>query len=330
MRFILMYMKEHRALYFNYLLLCLLFFSTFYLYDLSLQPFLDSLLFSCFTLVIWTLYAARRDNRHHRQLQLLLKQEMIDSHSYQQLTEGQTQIIRDYQQLLIKVGKENQQLKNQALEEQQELLDYYAMWSHQIKTPLAALQVLIQTQPDAVPQMKNEVATIDGYLTMMLHYLKMATIEQDLVLKRINIYPVVKQVVRKYAMFFIQKDLSVDLENFTKEVVTDEKWLSFILEQLIFNSIKYTNQGMIRIFMIDDRLVIQDTGIGILAQDLPRIFESGYTGFNGRGNQKATGLGLHMSHEIAKKLSIELDVASQVGVGTKVTLTFNQRERIVE
>ena len=127
-------------------------------------------------------------------------------------------------------------------------------------------------------------------------------------------------------MFFIQKELSITLEPIEKVIVTDEKWLTFILEQIIFNSIKYTKTGGIIISLTDDTLVIQDSGIGILPQDLPRIFESGYTGFNGRQHQKATGLGLHMSQNIASKLGINLEIESEVGIGTSVFITFSQYE----
>lgn len=329
-RFIKKYLRDHCVTYFVYLGLVALFLFTFFLYELPLLPFLDSLLFTSFGLLIWTIYDIQKNYRVHRQLLHLIQQESVNHQDYSGLTIGSTQLVQDYQQLLEKLSQENDRLTHDLVTEQQRLLDYYSMWSHQIKTPLAALQVLIETQPDAINQMKNELITIDGYLSMMLHYLKLTNLEQDLILKKVAIYPLVKQVIRKYALFFIQKDLRINLEAFDKEVVTDEKWLVFILEQLIFNSLKYTNQGTISISLKNNALVIEDTGIGILAQDLPRIFESGYTGFNGRSHQKATGLGLHMSREIADKLGITLSITSTVGVGTKVTLVFNQQPIYIE
>ncbi|MGO3732701.1 MAG: sensor histidine kinase [Vagococcus sp.] len=323
-QFLLRYLKDHKSLYSVYAFLCVLLGFTFYLHALEFAPLYDALLFTSFILLMWTIVDARKTYLAHQKLVLLLNQEQIDNQTYQHLDIGTTLLNQDYQQLVKKISKDNQALSHELMTEQQKLIDYYGMWSHQIKTPLAALQVLIDTQPNETSYMKNEIATIDGYLSMMLHYLKMTNIEEDLVLKTVDIYQVVKQIIRKYALFFIQKDLRVDMTPFTKYVVTDEKWLSFILEQLIFNSIKYTNSGVITIYLKEDALVIQDTGIGILAQDLPRIFESGYTGFNGRENKKATGLGLHMSQEIAKTLGVTIGIESELSVGTTVTLTFEQ------
>jgi len=301
-----------------------MFLFTFFLYDLALLPFMDGLLFVLFMLFIWTIIDVRKKFKEHRALEAIIIQESIDNQLLQQLNIGKEILCQDYQTLLKKVSQENQQLEHRLIKEQQALLDYYAMWSHQIKTPLAALQVLVETEAESTTKIKNEIATIDGYLSMMLHYLKMTNLEDDLVLKRLDVYEVIKKVIKKYRMFFIQKDLSVDIEPFSKEVVTDEKWLLFILEQVIFNSIKYTQLGGIKLFLEDDTLKIKDSGIGILPQDLPRIFESGYTGFNGRQHQKATGLGLHMSQTIAKHLGIDLGIDSEVGKGTTVSLTFSQ------
>ena len=329
-QFVCQYLKENRMMYWMFVLVSGMFLFTFFLYDLALLSFMDGLLFVLFMLIIWTIIDVRKKFKEHKALEAIIIQESIDNQLLQQLNIGEEIFCQDYQTLLKKVSQENQQLEHRLIKEQQTLLDYYAMWSHQIKTPLAALQILVETEAESTTKIKNEIATIDGYLSMMLHYLKMTNLEDDLVLKRVDVYEVIKKVIKKYRMFFIQKDLSVDIEPFSKEVVTDEKWLLFILEQVIFNSIKYTQSGGIKLFLEDDTLKIKDSGIGILPQDLPRIFESGYTGFNGRQHQKATGLGLHMSQTTAKHLGIDLGIDSEVGKGTTVSLTFSQFESMYD
>jgi len=329
-QFIWQYVKENRIIYTMFFLMSGLFLLTFFLYDLPLLPFKDGLMFVLFLLIIWTILDVRKKYKEHQALSAIIKQETVDNQLYQQLDIGETILCKDYHVLLKKVSVENHQLEYRLMKEQQTLLDYYAMWSHQIKTPLAALQVLVETEPESTLKIKNEISTIDGYLSMMLHYLKLTNLENDLILKRVEIFETVKKVVKKYRMFFIQKDLSVDIVPFSKKVITDEKWLLFILEQVIFNSIKYTKSGGVTIFLEDDTLKIKDSGIGILPQDLPRIFESGFTGFNGRQHQKATGLGLHMSQTIANQLGIYLEIDSKVGVGTIVSMTFSQFETMYE
>lgn len=318
------YIKDHMSYYLFVLLISGMFLVTFLLYDLPFIAFKDGLLFVGFIVLIWVMIDMRQAYKKHQLLQQIIKQETIDNQLYQNITLGNTLVEEDYQALLKKISRDNQRLEHELSSEQQKLLDYYAMWSHQIKTPLAALQVLVETDPTATTKIKNEISTIDGYLSMMLHYLKMTNLQDDLVLKKVALEDVVKKVIKKYRLFFFQKELSITLEPFTKEIVTDEKWLVFILEQLIFNSIKYTKSGGIIISLTDETLIIQDSGIGILPQDLPRIFESGYTGFNGRHHQKATGLGLHMSQNVAEQLGINLKIESEMGVGTTVFVTFSQ------
>ncbi|MGX6969608.1 sensor histidine kinase [Vagococcus bubulae] len=325
-KFLYQYLKDRMGYYLFVILISMMFLVTFFLYDLPIMAFKDGLLFVVFILLIWEVIDMRQTYKKHQALHQLINQETIDNQLYQNVTVGNGLIEEDYQTLLKKISDDNQRLEHELSSEQRKLLDYYGMWSHQIKTPLAALQVLIETDPTATTKIKNEISTIDGYLSMMLHYLKMTNLQDDLVLKSVALEDVVKKVIKKYRMFFIQKELSVTLESFQKEIVTDEKWLVFILEQIVFNSIKYTKTGGISIYLSGETLIIQDSGIGILPQDLPRIFESGYTGFNGRQHQKATGLGLHMSQNVANQLGINLEIESEVGKGTSVFITFSQYE----
>ncbi len=202
------------------------------------------------------------------------------------------------------------------------MLDDFGLWLHQIKTPVAALDLLIQSGQLEPRIMKNELFKINEYLQMILNYMRQNLDQTDLVFQQISIDKVIKTVVKKYATFFSQKNLSLQLENLTGKVYSDQKWLIFILEQIIFNAIKYTENGTISIAFEKNRLIIRDTGMGIRAEDLPRVFEKGYTGMNGREQQRASGLGLYLSQQAANKLGCQLYIESQVKKGTEVVIVF--------
>ena len=180
-------------------------------------------------------------------------------------------------------------------DQEQETVDTLQLWTHQIKTPLTALDLLLQVEPVNASDARLEVGKINRYLTVMLNYLKLTTLNTDLVLTELPLKPLVNETVRDLAKLFIAKDLTVTVETLPT-VVSDSQWLRFIFEQLLTNAIKYTPHGSIRIYAKGDAVLVADTGIGILPEDLPRIFEQGYSGYNGRANQKASGLGLSLIH----------------------------------
>ncbi len=217
--------------------------------------------------------------------------------------------------------------------------DYYTMWTHQIKTPIAALRLLLQDEKQPL----EELFKIEQYAEMALHYARLDSFSSDFLFKTQNIEAIVKQAVKKYSILFIGSGLQFSLENFSARAVTDEKWLTFVVEQLLSNAIKYTPDGQIRIYGLDDGkteiqehdvhkeaayLVIEDSGIGIREEDLPRIFERGFTGYNGRFDGKSTGIGLYLCKQILDRLSHTIQVESRVGKGTKVILGFARTDHV--
>ncbi|MDH6363405.1 signal transduction histidine kinase [Enterococcus sp. PF1-24] len=319
-------LKENLAFISIYLVVVALFVSTFYLHDVAFAVYSDALFFTLPVLGIFLCYRGWRLWRQHQFLVKLQKQPW-----FQLLEEDFVKgglLERDYRQLLQKVSQQIQRLNSEAEIQEKELMDYYGLWTHQIKTPLAALDLMVQqTQPPINKEMKDELFKIQQYLDMMLQYLRLQSIHNDFRFETFTLEELVKKVIKKYASFFIYKDLEVQLDNLTGKITTDEKWFCFILEQVIFNAIKYTKTGGITIFSPADSagaLHIKDTGQGILAEDVPRVFEKGYTGFNGRENQKASGLGLFMSREIAQQLGIEISLTSEIGIGTEVVLVSQQ------
>lgn len=225
----------------------------------------------------------------------------------------------------------------------EEMTDYYTMWAHQIKTPIFALRLLLQENPTVNKEALTELFKIEQYVEMVLGYLRTEDMSSDLKLSRCALDSIIREQIHKYAGIFISKKLSLTYEGISENVLTDEKWLGFVIGQILSNALKYTRTGGIRISLKDVpgnsqntedisnmispspvTLIIEDTGIGIRKEDLPRIFEKSYTGVNGRENNRATGIGLYLSKKIMKRLGHRIYVTSEEGKGTKVFLEFSQ------
>lgn len=225
--------------------------------------------------------------------------------------------------------------KNRAIEEREkldDLMDYYTLWAHQIKTPIAASSLLVGEIEDkkVKNQLEQELFKIESYVNIVLQYLRLESFHEDLVLKKENVEDLVKEIVKKYAIFFIQKGLSLNLHDLDRTIITDKKWFVVILEQVLSNSLKYTSQGGIEIYFQEDTLYIKDSGLGIQDADLLRVFERGFSGYNGRLTQQSSGLGLYLSKKIADELGHQISIASQVGQGTTVMISFSEKKMIFE
>ena len=209
-------------------------------------------------------------------------------------------------------------------ESQRDKEDFFAMWAHQIKTPIAALKLLLQSDKQDVTACKGEVFKIEHYVEMALGFLRFEEMGNDLELLSYELEPIVKQSIKKFAPMFISKHLSVNLKDLNVKILTDEKWLSFVIEQLLSNAVKYTSSGGITIRTCTENeqlcIITEDTGIGIRSEDLPRLFEKGFTGYNGRMDKKASGLGLYLCKSICDKLGHKISIESQENKDTKVTI----------
>ena len=211
---------------------------------------------------------------------------------------------------------------------QKEKEDFYVLWVHQIKTPIAALNLLLQDAEKNEALCRQELFKIENYVDMSLNYLKFENMSGDLVLKRYNLESMVKQVVKKYSSVFIYNHIAVNIDNLDFDVLTDDKWLSFVLGQILSNALKYTKKGSVTISAERQdgktKLKIRDTGIGIRSEDIPRLFQRGFTGYNGRLDKKASGLGLYLCKSICDKLGHAITIDSKEGEGTEVSILFNK------
>ena len=228
---------------------------------------------------------------------------------------------------IIENLEQDQQREREAWQnEQKKDREYYTRWSHQIKTPIAATNLLLSEKNLDVRAVKRELFRIEQYADMALQYQRLEGESSDLVLEKVKLHKMVSQTLKKLSTIFVYKKLHVKLGDLEKEIVTDEKWMCFILEQILTNAAKYTEEGgTIEIWLEQEVLCIRDNGIGIQEEDLPRIFEWGYTGYNGRLDKKSTGIGLSLTKEAAGLLQIGISMESLVGRGTTVFLNLAQK-----
>lgn len=249
------------------------------------------------------------------------------------LPESEGAIESLYEKMVTNLYEEKRQLESRYQIEKKELEEYYMLWAHQVKTPIAAMNLLLQSGEVKQRELSAELFKIEQYVEMVLGYLRTEQMTSDLTLKEYDLLSVIRQAVRKYSRLFIIQKIKLNLEEMEYSMLTDEKWILFAIEQILSNALKYTNEGgSISIYMAKDRndtLVIEDTGIGISQEDLPRVVEKGFTGYNGRDHKKSTGLGLYLSREILKKLNHQLTLESEVGVGTKVFIYLGRTEKTV-
>ena len=212
-----------------------------------------------------------------------------------------------------------------------DMVDYYTMWVHQIKTPIASMHLILQKEDsDDSRRLRAELFRVEQYVQMVLCFLRLDSDFTDYVIKEYRVDDIIRPAVRRLAPQFIMKKLSLEYEQTDEVALTDEKWLSFVVEQVLSNAVKYTSAGSISIKCDGDRLVISDTGIGIAAEDLPRIFDKGYTGFNGRADRKASGIGLYLCRRICDNLGHSIKVESVPGHGTTIIIGLERDKLEVE
>lgn len=247
------------------------------------------------------------------------------------LEESTNLIENDYIEIVTHLSGINNEAVTNLKTQRADSIDYYTTWVHQIKTPIAAMRLILQSEDtDEHKELLSELFRIEQYVDMVLTYFRLDSSSNDFVFGHYNLDKIIKQSVRKYAPSFVRKRIGLIYEGTDISVLTDEKWLGFITEQLLSNAIKYTDKGNVTITAQDNILCISDTGIGIAQEDLPRIFEKGYSGYNGRANKKSTGLGLFLCKQACNKLSHKIYVESQVAKGTSVFVDLSQIDLEVE
>ncbi len=236
-----------------------------------------------------------------------------------------------YDLLLRSLFADKRKLEERWKKSYTEMMEYYTVWVHQIKTPIAAMRLKLQEhEGEDSLALLAELNRIEQYVEMVLCYLRLDAGTTDLCIAEYDLDGIIRQAVRRFAGSFIGQKLRLIYEPLHESVLTDEKWLLFVIEQVLSNALKYTKEGSVMITLEDGALVIRDTGIGIAGEDLPRIFEKGFTGYNGRGDKKASGIGLYLCRRICNNLGHRIWVHSGLGQGTAVYIGLEREPLEVE
>ena len=241
-------------------------------------------------------------------------------------------IEKDYLEIIEKLKEEQQFSKQKSVSDYNNMVEYYTVWAHQIKTPIASMRLQLQSEDsDFARRMEGDLNRIEAYVEMVLTFLRLDSDSTDYVIREIDLDAVIKPAIRKFARDFISKKLTMDFKPTEAKALSDDKWLSFVIEQVISNAVKYTKAGGIKIYMDEPGILcIEDTGIGISAEDLPRVFENGYTGFNGREDKRASGIGLYLCKRICDNLRHKISAESEPGKGTRIMIDLRRREIGIE
>ena len=322
----------------------------FYLYEMPLEAWAYSSVFILLIFGGWIILDEVQQRKKYKQLKNIQKEAEVYLET-EHFGKPENAVEKEYQNLAEMLGRQWENARQEARCQISEANRYYIRWSHQIKTPIFALRLLLREEPEENRESLAQLFRIEQYVEMVLGYLRTEDMSADLKLTRCSLDRIIREQIHKYAGIFVSKKLSLSYEGTDAIVLTDEKWLGFVIGQILSNALKYTRTGGIEIWLEDERgnrvsenpnlkqntapgicntapatLVIADSGIGIQPEDLPRIFEKGYTGVNGREDNRATGIGLYLSRKILRKLGHEITVDSQVDKGTEVRMSLWKKD----
>lgn len=289
-------MKNQSVILFGYLLVCIVFITISVLATLEIEYVFLGIEILGFILLIYLI---------------------VHWFQYQKLSD-----VKDDNERLL---NENKNLKSEMLNQKDDLNAYFLMWLHQIKTPMTVSKLLLEKPDDTTnTKLKMQLMYIEQYINMAMNYLKMIDHSTDMDITEVNLDDIIKNLLKKYSLLFIHNHISLEYQSNLTYVISDSQWLTILIEQILSNALKYTENGKIAIQYLEEKhaLEIRDTGIGIRSEDIPKIFDRGYSGFNGRMNEKSSGLGLYLAKKISERLNIQIEVESKLSQGSIFRLVF--------
>lgn len=311
------YLNDHLSLYVLLFLVVLIFDCLLILCDISINLLIYPNVVILVIIVFYSLVAYYKYKQKH----LLLSKEFYSEISDEKLFD------EDYKIIIENLNEKIKQLETEYHKSNKMMLDYYSLWVHQIKTPIAAMQLSLESEDSPLSRkLMLELLHIEQYVDMVLTYQKVDD-SSDYVFEEISLDVMIKDAIRYLRLDFIERKISLKYETIDKIIITDKKWFEFVLKQLISNALKYSQKGTICIYLEDEYLCIKDEGIGIRESDLKRIFEKGYTGYNGHDNKSSSGIGLYLCLNIISNLGLKLSVTSTVSVGSIFKIYLKQDEK---
>ena len=307
-----------------------IFFSVFALYGLPLGAVIyPALLFAVLGGGLALLDIRREKQRRARMRRLL----QLPAALMRDFPVPRSAAEEDDLRLIQALRQEAAQAREEAQAREREAADYYTAWVHQVKTPLAALRLLLQGEDSDLSRRAGEEALrIEQYVEMVLAFQRLDSASTDYAFARCDLDAVVRQALRRFSALFIRKGIGLSYAPLRARALTDEKWLLFVLEQVLMNALKYTPAGGTITIALEAplALLVRDTGVGIAPEDLPRVFERGFTGYNGRADKRATGLGLYLCRRILRALGHDIALQSAPGEGTSVRIDLSRQEERLE
>lgn len=325
MHFFLNYLKKRRAQIIAFIVFFLVFLFAFALYDLPTGAVVyPALVCLCLGILAGAVDFKKAKRKH----EMLCEIAKLSAELIKTLPNRVTQDDTDYQEIILHLKEEARLAEDRQNAKFADMVDYYTVWAHQIKTPIASMRLTLQNEDSPLARrISDDLFRIEQYVEMVLCYLRLDSDATDYVIQKYDLDKILTQAFRRFSGQFISKKLSLDYEPPEFTALTDEKWLLFVIEQVLSNSVKYTPPGgVISVSVQQGILCIKDNGIGIAPEDLPRIFERGYTGFNGRTDKKASGLGLYLCRRICRNLNHRIWAESGREGGTAVYIDLNSRK----
>ncbi len=325
MKLLAAYLRQRRSAVLYFLLSCGIFAAALSLYRLPLAAVLYPALLCALAGLLFFLRDFFQVKQKHETLRRI--QGLTDAMP-SALPEASGVLEADYQEMVKAFLQEAKDREAAAAARYQDMIEYYTLWAHQVKTPITSMRLTLEKEDSPLSRkLSSDLFGIEGYVEMVLTFLRLDTDSTDYVFRECDLDELLRQSIAKFSSEFITRRIGLEYIPTGEKVVTDPKWFSFVVEQLLSNALKYTREGSIRIDLPHPRVLrIQDTGIGIAPSDLPRVFEKGYTGYNGREDKRSSGIGLYLCRRICTRLGMEITIASEPGKGTAVSLFLKQYE----
>lgn len=329
MKSFLLFLKSEKRFIFSFLTFYGILVISFFLFRLDMRAVLYPLLLSFMIVTTSAVIRFREVSKKERILSEIKKSEWEIPDP---LPVPATAAELEYNEIIENLCRLHREFEEKTAQSEKELSEYYTLWVHQIKTPISSMRLALEGEDSALQRkLSSDLSRIEQYVEMVLAYLRLNSESHDYLIKEYDLDRIIKQSVKKFSTDFINKKLKLVFEPTEMSVLTDEKWTAFVIEQILSNAIKYTSSGTVKIYARDKKaLCIEDTGIGIAPEDLPRIFEKGYTGCNGRTDKRASGIGLYLCRLVCGKLGHTIKANSVLGKGTAISICFDRANIEIE
>ena len=328
MRLFIEFLRKYKNTGLLFAVFSLLFAGIFALYKIPAEPVLYAFLLCLFLGIIYLVLSFIKFRRQYKLLSVIYENLPFMTNDLPATADAQQKLMND---MVGKLSRITQEEISRLKSARQDHMDYFTVWVHQIKTPISAIQMILQEDDtDAHNEISAELFKIEQYAEMALQYIRLDSSVNDFVIKYYDVDSMIRRAVKKYAPLFIRRKIRLLYEPVSGQALTDEKWLVFVIEQLLSNAVKYTYSGSVKISFENQIIMVSDTGIGISPDDLPRIFEKGYTGMSGHRENKSTGLGLYLCKNVCAKLGHRIYADSEVGTGSRFYIDLSENKLNIE